>query len=169
MEYYAVTHLFNGGNLLKKKFKGILKILIMVFIGIWVLSKIPFECDINHTITAEIHEDGVVVKNTTVIINGVRSNYLFANEQYFDGQFIIEYYERTGSQGMKANIKWNKEYKEQRILYYQNATFPTLEINHELLIDKEMKEFALGLQDGTIIATSYAMYQDYLININPSK
>jgi len=46
---------------------------------------------------------------------------------------------------MKASITWNKEYIEQRILYYQNATFPTLEINSELLINKGMDEFALGM------------------------
>lgn len=67
---------------------------------------------------------------------------------------------------MKAKIRWIKELEEQILLYYQNATFPTLKINHELLIDKDMKEFALGLQDGTIIATSYEMYQDYIKNTN---
>lgn len=141
----------------------------MSIIGIWVLSKIPFESDINQTITAKIYKDGVVVQDTTVIINGARSNYLFADEQYYDGQFIVEYYERTSSEGMKANITWNKEFEEQRILFYQNATFPSLETNHELLINKEMKELALGLKDGTIIATSDEIYQNYLESINPSK
>lgn len=141
----------------------------MSIIGIWVLSKIPFESDINQTITAKIYKDGVIVQDTTVIINGARSNYIFADEQYYEGQFIVEYYERTSREGMKANIKWNEEFEEARILYHQNATFPSLEINHELLINKEMKDFALGLQDGTIIATSDEMYQNYLESINPSK
>jgi len=70
---------------------------------------------------------------------------------------------------MKASITWNKEYIEQRILYYQNATFPTLEINSELLINKGMDEFALGMQDGIIIATSYEMYRDYTENVFQSK
>lgn len=53
-------------------------------------------------------------------------------------------------------------------MFYQYVTFPSLEINRELLINKEMKEFALGLKDGTIIATSDKIYQNYLESINPS-
>jgi len=151
-----------GGKSLKKNLRAILSILVIFIVGIWVLSKIPFESDINQTITAKVYKDGVVVQDTSIIINGARSNYLFADEQYYEGQFIIEYYERTGREGMKANITWNKEYEEQSILYFQNATFPTLGINHKLLIDKEMKEFAIGIEDGTIFATSDEILHDYL-------
>jgi hypothetical protein len=158
-----------GGKPLKKNLKVIILILTMSIIGVWVLSKMPFESDINQTITAKVYRDGVIVQDTKVIINGARSNYLFADEQYYEGQFIVEYYERTGREGMKAYIEWNKEFEKQRILYHQNATFPSLEANRELLINKEMKEFALGLQDGTIIATSDEIYQNYLESINPSK
>ncbi|MCT8136927.1 hypothetical protein H1D32_03660 [Anaerobacillus sp. CMMVII] len=147
---------------MKKNLRVILLILVISIIGIWLLYKIPFESDINQTITAKVYKDGVVVQETSVIIKGARSNFLLADEQYYNGQFIIEYYERTGREGMKANITWNKEFEKQRVLYYQNATFPTLEINHKLLIDKEMKEFAIGMQDGTIIATSDEILHDYL-------
>jgi len=144
-------------------------ILSVVLIGGWILSKIPFETKINQTITAKVYKRGVIAQGTTVIINGARSNYLFAGEQYYEGQFIVEYYERTSREGMKAYIEWDKEFKESRILYHQNATFPSLEINREILINKEMKEFALGLQDSTIIATSDEMYQNYIKNFNPIK
>lgn len=152
----------NGGKSLKKNLRAILLTLVISIIGIWILSTIPFESDINQTITAKVYKDGVVLQDTSVIINGARSNYLFANEQYYEGQFVIEYYERTGREGMKAKINWYKEYEEQRILYHQNATFPTLGINHKLLIDKEMVEFAIGMKDGTIFATSEAILHDYL-------
>ena len=148
--------------------KVILKILVISIIGIWVLSKVSFESNIDQTIIAKVYEDGAFVQNTSVIINGSRSNYLFAKSQNYDGRFILEYYERTGRENMKASITWNKEYIEQRILYYQNATFPTLEINFELLINKEMDEFALGMQDGIIIATSDEMYRDYTENVYQS-
>jgi hypothetical protein len=62
---------------------------------------------------------------------------------------------------MNARIRWNKNVEEQHILYYQNATFPSLEINPDLLIDKNMEEFALEFGDGSIIATSEEMYQSY--------
>jgi hypothetical protein len=151
-----------GGKSLKKNLRVILSILVISIIGIWLLSKIPFESEINQTITVKVYKDGVIVQDTSVIINGTRSNYLLADEQYYNGQFIIEYYERTSSEGMKANITWNKEYEQQRVLYHQNATFPTLEINPELLIDKGMKEFAIGMKDGTIFATSDEILHDYL-------
>ncbi|QUH26609.1 hypothetical protein [Serpentinicella alkaliphila] len=67
---------------------------------------------------------------------------------------------------MKANITWNKKHKDQRILYHQNVTFPTLEINHILLIDKDMQEFAIGMKEGIIFVTSDVMYQKSLINKN---
>lgn len=151
----------NGGESLKK----ILKVMVISIIGIWLLPKIPFESDINQTIIAKVYKDGVAVQDTSVIINGARSNYLFAERQYYEGQFIIDYYERTGREGMKANIKWIKEYEEQWVSYYQYATSPTLKINHEILIDKEMKEFAIGMKDGTIIATSDEILNDYLEKI----
>jgi len=142
-------------------------ILSIVLIGGWMLSKTPFETKINQTIVAKIYKDGVIVQDTTVIINGEKSNYLFADKQYYEGQFIVEYYERTSREGMKAYIEWNNDFfKEQRIVYHQYATSPSLKINQELLINKEMKEFALGLQDGTIIATSDEMHQNYINNFN---
>jgi hypothetical protein len=144
-----------------RKLKKSVFILLGIFIGVWILLKIPFEKKINQTITAGVYINGVEVQETTVVIDGVRSNYLFSDEQDYNGQFIIEYYERTGRKGMNARIRWNKKVKQQHILYYQNATFPSLEINHELLIDKNMEAFALGFGDGTIIATSEEMYQSY--------
>ena len=154
---------------MKTKVKNILLIFFITIIGGWLLSKIPFNTKIDQTIMAEIFIDGAAVEETSVYINGARSNYLFAGEQYYEGLFIFEYYEGTGREGMKANIKWNKEFEEQRILYYQYATFPSLEINHELLINKEMDEFAVGFEDGTIIATSEEIYQYFMKNINPVK
>lgn len=143
--------------------------MVISIIGFWIISKISFKSRIDQTITAKVYKDGTVIQETKVIINGVRSNYLFANEQYYEGQFFIEYYEQTGREGIKANITWNKKHKEQRILYHQNATFPTLEINHILLIDKDMQEFAIGMKDGIIFVTSDEMYHKYEKIINLSK
>ena len=154
---------------MKKNLRLIILLLIISIIGFWSISKISFKSRINQTITAKVYKDGTVVQETAVIINGVRSNYLFANEQYYEGQFFIEFYELTGRVGMKANITWNKKHEEQRILYHQNATFPTLEINHKLLIDKDMREFAIGMKDEIIFFTSDEMFHKYLEIINQPK
>ena len=42
-----------------------------------------------------------------------------------------------------------------------NASYPALDINTIALIDAEMNEFALGFEDGTIIATSQECYNKY--------
>lgn len=154
---------------MKKNIKTIIVILAITLIGVWIVLKIPFATDINQTIIAKKYVNGSAVQETAVNMDGARSNYLFANEQNFIGQFYIEYYERTGREDMHASITWRKNQEAQYILYYQNATFPSLEINHYIMINEEMNEFALGFADGTIIATSDEMYQNYIKDFNPTK
>ncbi len=148
---------------MRKNIKTIAAFLIVILIGVWFLLRMPFSTAINQTIAAKAYVNGSAVQETTVHIDGIRSNYLFADEQNFNGQFYIEYYERTGRNGMKAGITWHKNQDMQFIIYYQNATFPSLEIDHDIVINRDMNEFALGFADGTIVATSDEMYQKYRI------
>lgn len=154
---------------MKKIIKTIIIILAITLIGVWIILKIPYTTDINQTITAKKYVNGSAIQETAVNMNGTRSNYLFADEQNFIGQFYIEYYERTGREDMHASITWRKNQESQHILYFQNATFPPLEINNSLIINEEMNEFALGFVDGTIIATSDEMYQNYIKKFNSTK
>ncbi|MDX9872446.1 MAG: hypothetical protein RBT41_08515 [Clostridia bacterium] len=149
---------------MKKAIKIVIIISAVILIGLWATLKIPFAADINQTITAHIYKDGNAVQETAVYMNGTKSNYLFADEQRFIGKFYIEYHERTGRESMHASVIFRKHGDWQGIIYYQNATFPSLGINYALLINKEMNEFALGFEDGTIIATSDEMYQKYFEN-----
>ena len=152
---------------MKKSIKTTIIILVIILIIVWIVSKMPFATNINQTITAEKYVNGAAVEETSVFINGVRSNYLFSDKQYYEGQFIIESYEITGREGMKANIVWYQDYEDsdvQRILYFQNALFPSLEICHEMLINNEMDEFAMGFKDGTVISTSDEMFENYIKN-----
>jgi hypothetical protein len=59
-----------------RKLKKSVFILLGIFIGVWILLKIPFEKKINQTITAGVYINGVEVEETTVVIDGGRSNYL---------------------------------------------------------------------------------------------
>lgn len=52
----------------------------------------------------------------------------------------------------------------QTIYYEQYASFPNTEIVNELLIDKDMYEVAIGLVDGTVIATSEQMYSRFCLS-----
>ena len=49
-----------------------------------------------------------------------------------------------------------------RILYSQNATFPELDMERDLIIDENMEHFALGFKDGRIVATSDELMEMYL-------
>lgn len=146
--------------------KMIAKVVLMLVIGIWVLSVIPFNQNVNHKISALIYENGVVTRETTVRIDGEKSNYLFRDDDSFDGKFHILSYKKTGSKGMKANVKWDKEHNIQNILYFQNATFPSMDIIHELIINEEMTKFALMFKDGSVIATSDDLYELYIKHIS---
>lgn len=163
--------MLDGGEQMTKIIKNIIIIFAITLIGVWIVLKIPFATDINQIITAKKYENGSAVQETVVNIDGTRSNYLFADEQNFNGQFYIDYCERTGREDMYANITWRKNREMQHMLYYQNATFPSIneEINYYIMINKKMNEFAIGFVDGTIIATSDEIYQNYIKKINPTK
>lgn len=120
---------------MERTIKTFIVTLIIILIGVWIISIMPFATDINQTMTAHIYIDGNAVQETAVHMNGKRSNYLFADEQRFIGQLYIECYERTGRESMHANVIFRKHEDRQGIIYYQNATFPSLGINHALLID----------------------------------
>lgn len=151
---------------MKKKIKSIIEVFVILVIGFWILSKIPFSSGINQEIPAKIYENGIVTGETTVYMEGERSNYLFSDEENYRGRFYIECFERTGRDNMSASIWWNissdPDYL-QKLLYSQNASFPlTGEIAPFLLINKEMNQFAVEFADGRIIATSEDIYQEYM-------
>lgn len=150
---------------MKKKYKMIAKVVLILAIGIWIFSVIPFNQKLTHEISAGIYEDGVVTRETTVLIDGEKSNYLFRDDDSFEGEFHILSYKKTGGNGMKANIKWDKKHNIQKLLYFQNATFPSMDIIHELIINEQMTEFALMLKDGSVIATSDDLYELYIKHI----
>lgn len=143
----------------------ITKAVVVLVIGLWVLSIIPFNQNIKQEIPVSIYINGVVSDETTVIMDGEKSNYLFRNDDSFNGKFHIIFYEKTGRDNMSANIEWDKEEHIQRLIYYQNATFPSMDIISTLIINEKMTQFALMLTDGTVIATTdelYKLYTEYI-------
>ena len=151
---------------MKNTYKSILKVIVILAFVFWILSKIPFYSNINQEITANIYENGVITGETTVFMEGERSNYLFSKEQNYWGRFYIDCFERTGRDGMNASIRWNfgsGSDTTQKITYSQNASFPlTNEIAPFMLLNKEMNQFAVEFADGRIIAASEEMYQKFM-------
>lgn len=146
---------------MKKKLKIAFISFAVLVSAIWVISKMTFAESITQAVEAVIYIDGKPAGTTMVSADGTINNYLFEDEQYFIGSFFIEYYERTCREDMQAVITWREHADQQTIEYSQNATYPDLELKLDLYINREMNEFALGFNDGTIIATSDEMYQKY--------
>ena len=151
---------------MKGKFKTILKTAAVLVIGFWVLSRIPFNQKINHEIPANIYQNGVVIGETSIIMDGEKSNYLFNNKERYNGIFYILTYEKTGRENMSASSKWNNDDNIQRLTYFQNATHPSMDIVGTLLINDKMSHFALMFTDGTVVATSDEIYQLYIKHIS---
>lgn len=135
--------------------------MVLVLLGGWFVLSYPFETTKRLSVPAKIYQDGVVVGETLVHIEGRRSNYLLRDGQYYEGVFHIEALERTGREGMRAQIIWVEARETQRILYHQNATFPEMPLHGTLRIHRNLEDFALGLSDGRILATSQEMLEAY--------
>jgi hypothetical protein len=158
-----------GCKEMKAKYKRIGKVVVALVIGFWLLSLIPFNKNIKQEVSANIYENGVVADKTIIFIEGEKSNYLFRNDNSFSGKFHILSYEKTGREDMQAGIKWGYEQNIQRLLYYQNASFPDMDVIGTILINDEMTQLALTLKDGTVIATSdeiYTLYTNH-VSYNP--
>lgn len=150
---------------MKKSYKTILKVTVVLIIGFWILSKIPFNSSIDQEITAKVYQNGSITDKTTIIMEGEKSNYLFTADE-FGGTFHITCYEKSGRKNMFARINWSSDENTQALLYFQNGTFPSMDVIRRIIINDEMTEFALMFTDGTVIATSDEVYQIYTKHIS---
>ena len=137
-------------------------ILVLTLLVIWILPKMPFNEDVDKKIEAEVFMDGIFERTTEVVIKGERSRYLFSERQFFFGSFQLEEYPRTQREDMTVEVSWHETFDTERILYSQNATFPELDMERDLIIDENMEHFALGFKDGRIVATSDELMEMYL-------
>ncbi|WMJ84976.1 hypothetical protein ACS3UN_04425 [Oscillospiraceae bacterium LTW-04] len=154
---------------MRQHLKTAIKVTLFIIIGIWILDKIPFNQNINHEISVNIYNNGTVIDETTVLINGEKSNYLFTQEERFWGKFQILAYEESTRENMNVSIKWNNEDNMQSILYMLPGDFPDMDVMRIILINDQMTKFALMFEDGTIVATSNDLYQLYIKHISINK
>lgn len=147
--------------MMKKYVRRGIWILVFTLLAAWLLPKMPFYEEIDRKLEAEVYVEGVPVRTTEVIIQGERSRYLFTDRQIFFGDFQVEEYPRTLREDMMAEISWHERFEVEQILYAQNATFPDLEMERDLIIDEAMEHFALGFKDGRIVATSSELMEEY--------
>ena len=146
---------------MKKKFGMAASLVLMILSVLWILSLLPFNQEISREIPVKIYESGIAVKDTTVYIEGSKSNPLFGKPDSFSGKFHILSYEKTAKEDMNASIRWEHDTNVQKILYISSGSFPDMDIMYFMLISEDMTKFALMFNDGTILATSEELYELY--------
>ncbi len=151
---------------MKKKLTLAVKLVIVLMVSLWILSKIPFNKTIDQEILADIYEDGVIVGQTSVKVEGKKSNYLFTSREIFIGRFQVPLYDKTVSEGMSARVRWIYEENVQDLSYMASGDYaPDIDLLNLIIINENMTEFALMDTKGTIIASSYEAYKIYNNNI----
>jgi len=164
----GIIYIRKRGKRMNHKLKTIIKATVLIIIAIWIIDKVPFDKNINQQITANIYENGVVIGQTTLVMNGKKSNYLFRQEEGFAGEFLIPHAEKTDRGDLKTYINWNAEDNIQSISYFYKGSIKLAQdmgIVPYMLINNSMTKFAIMLTDHTVIATSDELYKLYIKHI----
>ncbi len=146
---------------MKKKFGMAASLVLMILSLLWILSLLPFNQEISREVPVKIYESGIAAEDTTVYIEGTKSNPLFGKPDSFSGKFHILSDEKTAGEDMNANIKWYRNTNFQKFYYIDSGRSPETEIMNLMLISEDMTKFALMFNDGTIVATSEELYEIY--------
>lgn len=153
---------------MKKHRKHIAYTIIVIVVAIWIVDKLPFTQKIDQTVNAVVYKNDVILKETSVYMNGEKTRYLFRPNS-FVGKFYVSYVEKTNIEDLQTQISWHKEDNLQSISHFYKGNFSTSDkqgIAYYLLISNDMKEFAFMTTDKEIIATSKEAYQLYTDHIS---
>ena len=156
---------------MKEKISKLALIVFAVAIALFSLVKTPFKTEIKRDVTLDIYDNGAVVGQTVVHIDGTRAEPLLGNltkqEETFTGRFAIELAERTCHELTSAAIWWRNHgggMMYQNITYFSAATSlsegETVEC--ALLINPDMTEMAIQMTDGRVLASSEKVYNIYM-------
>ena len=157
---------------LKEKISKLALIVFGLSIVLFSVLNTAKKTDIQRDVPLDIYENGTVVGQTTVHIDGTRADFLLsrftAQNDNFGGRFAIELAERTCSEHTTARISW-WEYEDG--LKYQDISFwsysttlgsDTTGVSHMILINPSMTEMAIQLTDGRVLASSEKVYDIYM-------
>ena len=153
---------------MKKYIKPIVCTIIVIAAAIWIVDKIPFTQKIDQTVDAVVYNDGVSLEETSVYMKGEKTRYLFRTNS-FVGEFRISYAEKTDVEDLQTEISWHKDDNLQSISHFYKGNFSTSDkrgIAYDLLISKDMQEFALMTTNKEVIATSKEVCQLYTDHIS---
>jgi len=144
----------------KEYLKYVLQIAIVIFLGLFVLDKIPFHKEVSKSVSAEIYFDDEKTEETVIEIKGEKTNYIFGENEEFYGKFYIPQIEKTGREYVNTIIEWNEE--NYQFIRFNSAgdmiIAEEMGIVPYIIINEEMTEFAVLLTDERVIATSEELY-----------
>ena len=116
--------------------------------------------EIEMVISATVYRDDDVVSETSVFIQGTQKTFGKGKDN-FVGKFQIESLDQTADEHLTARITWDAigEGFHDIVYFRSGPEYLDLGISRYLYISRDMRTFALELDDGTIIATSPALAQ----------
>ncbi|WP_409968425.1 hypothetical protein RFF05_00300 [Bengtsoniella intestinalis] len=119
------------------------------------LNQYSFSSTISQTIPVTVYMDGIAVEETTVTMEGKRTNYALHDNERYTGTFAIDSMEWTTRDTQSVRIAWGGDYGHLQTIQYWDWPFSEEEdIEYYLLISDDMTQFGLQRTDGAFIATS---------------
>ena len=156
---------------MKEKISKLALAVFAVAIALFSLVNTSFKTEIKRDVTLNIYDNGVVVGQTVVHIDGTRAEFLLGKlidqDDNFAGRFAIELAERTCHELTSAAIWWRDHgggMMYQNITYFNAATSLRDDetVKYTLLINPEMTEMAIQMTDGRVLASSEKVYDIYM-------
>ncbi len=150
---------------MKEKISRLALIVFAVAIVLFSLVNTSFKTEIQHNVMLDIYDNGVVVGETAVHIDGTRAHFLVGQEDSFTGRFAIDLAERTCSEHTSVQILWLEDgLDHQSIMFFNGGDFfaDGFGVNNVLLINPTMTEMAIQMTDGRVLASSEKVYDIYM-------
>jgi len=148
-----------------KKHTAIILVLFGLLAGYWLLFQCNFERDIRQTVEATVYVDGEASDTTTVTMDGQQVYSLISPYRTkllnFYGSFCVEAVPQTCRNGVQMHIYSKEDSSVQYIKGYYAGDF-MIPFDGKLLISFDMTEFALQVNENTVIATSEELYEAWM-------
>ncbi|WP_409969886.1 hypothetical protein RFF05_08295 [Bengtsoniella intestinalis] len=139
---------------MKKQLKYAIYLCVFALCVMGFLNTYSFSSTISQTIPATVYKDGVAVEETTVTIEGKRTNYLFHDNERYTGTFAIDCMEWTTRDTQSVLITWDNDDHLQKFSYWDYPPEIQDDICYHMLISDDMTQFGLLRRDGAFITTA---------------
>ena len=137
-------------------------VILAAFVGFFIFAALDYRGaflkDIDTEVVATVFKDGTPIGETLVTIEGTQKTWGKGHDN-FVGTFQIDCLERTADENLSARITWDSvgEGFHEIVFFMPGPTYIDAGVQRYLYISRDMRTFALELEDGRIIATHNAL------------